>query len=77
MHMYTGAALRLLDSILATLVPLQYMIWPPSLPERRELLMKDENGVYRSQKKEWRKRDGGSQLKFWLQIAIIGLCDWL
>lgn len=77
MHMQTGAALRLLDSILAALVPLQYMIWPPSLPDRRELLIKDEYGVYRSAKKEWRKREGGSQLKLWLQIAIIGLYDWL
>lgn len=76
-HMYTGAALRLLDSVFAAFVPLQYMIWPPSLPDRRELLEKDEYGVYRSKKKEWRKRDGGSQLKLWLQLAIIGLFDWL
>jgi hypothetical protein len=76
-YMHTGAALRLLDVILAALVPLRYMVFPPSLPDRRELLVKDAHGVYRSRKKHWTKRDGGSRTKLLLQIAIIALFDWL
>lgn len=76
-YMHTGAALRLLDIVLAALVPLRYMVFPPSLPDRRELLVKDEHGVYRSRKKHWTKRDGGSRVKLLLQITIIGLFDWL
>lgn len=77
MYMHTGAALRLLDIILAALVPLRYMVFPPSLPDRQDLLVKDSHGVYRSQKKEWTRRDGGSNTKLLLQIAIIVLFDWL
>jgi hypothetical protein len=76
-YMHTGAALRLLDIVLATLVPLRYMVFPPSLPDRRELLVKGTDGVYRSRRKHWNKRDGGSNVKLLLQIAIIGLFDWL
>lgn len=76
-YMHTGAALRMLDVIFGVLVPLRYMISPPSLPNRRELLVEDEHGVLRSRKKAWTKRDGASKSKLLLQVAIIALFDWL
>ncbi|GAB7358914.1 hypothetical protein MBLNU230_g4134t1 [Neophaeotheca triangularis] len=78
-HMYTGAALKLIDLVLAAAVPIRYMAFPPSIPERRGLLVKDAKGIYRSGKKEWRKRDGkaGFKLKLLLQVVVILLFDWL
>lgn len=75
--MYTGAALRLLDIVLGAYVPLRYMATPPDVPGRRELLEKDDGGVFRSRQKGWVRRDGGSAVKLPLQIAIILLFDWL
>jgi hypothetical protein len=77
MHMHTGATLRLVDLILASIVPVRYMMFPPSLPGRQELLEKDEHGVNRSRKKGWTKRDGGSSIKLMLQLAVIVVFDWL
>jgi hypothetical protein len=76
-YMYTGVALRLVDLLMAASIPIRYMIFPPSQPEREELLEKDMYGVYRSRKKEWTRRVGGFDMKLPLQIAIIVLFDWL
>lgn len=76
-YLYTGAALRLVDVVLAASVPVRYMMFPPTVPERRELLKEDESGVFRAKKSGWTKRDGGSQIKLPLQIAIMLLFDWL
>lgn len=76
-YMYTGAALRLLDIVLAAYVPVRYMMFPPTVPERRELLKKDGTGILRAQKSGWTKRDGGSGIKLPLQIAIVLLFDWI
>lgn len=75
--MYTGAALRLVDLLLSASVPLRYMASPPDAPDRRELLEKDDSGVFRSRKTSWMRRDGGSVVKLPLQVAIIPLFDWL
>lgn len=76
-HMHTGAALRLLDLVLASVVPVRYMMFPPSLPDRQALLEKDAHGVNRSRKKGWARRDGGSKIGLMLQLAIIVVFDWL
>lgn len=76
-HMHTGAALRLIDLALASIVPVRYMIFPPSLPDRQALLEKDAHGVSRSQKKAWTRRDGGSKISLMLQLAVILVFDWL
>lgn len=76
-YLYTGAALRLVEIVLAASVPVRYMLFPPTVPERRELLEKDEMGVFRSRKSGWTIRSGGSKIKLPLQIAIVVLFDWL
>lgn len=73
----TGAALRMLDVIMAAIVPVKYMMFPPSDPERRDLLERDANGVFRSRKKSWMKRSGGVNVKLPLQVAIVVLLELL
>jgi hypothetical protein len=76
-HMHTGAALILIELVLAAAVPVRYMMFPPSLPDRQVLLEKDVHGVNRTRKKGWTKRDGGSNVKLLLQVAVIVVFDWL
>lgn len=76
-HMHTGAALKLVELVLATIVPVRYMVFPPSLPDRQTLLEKDADNVSRSRKKGWTKRDGGFSIKLMLQLAVIVVFDWL
>jgi hypothetical protein len=76
-HMHTGAALRLVDLVLGSIVPVRYMMFPPSVPERQALLEKDTYGVNRSRKKGWTRRDGGSKISLMLHLAVIVVFDWL
>ena len=76
-HMHTGATLTLMELVLAAAVPVRYMMFPPSLPERQALLEKDADNVNRSRKKGWTRRDGGSTVKLLLQVAVIVVFDWL
>jgi len=76
-HMHTEATLMLIELALAAAVPVRYMMFPPSLPERQALLEKDADNVNRSRKKGWTKREGGSGVKLLLQVAVIVLFDWL
>jgi hypothetical protein len=75
-HMHTGATLMLIELVLAAIVPVRYMVFPPSLPDRQALLEKDADNVNRSRKKGWMKRDGGSGVKLLLQAAVIVVFDW-
>jgi hypothetical protein len=75
-HMHTGATLMLIELVLAAIVPVRYMMFPPSLPDRQALLEKDADNVNRSRKKGWMKRDGGSGVKLLLQAAVIVVFDW-
>ena len=76
-HVHTGAALILIELVLAAAVPVRYMMFPPSLPNRQALLERDAHGVNRSLKKGWTKRNGGSNVKLLLQVAVIVVFDWL
>jgi hypothetical protein len=76
-QMHTGATLMLVELALAAIVPVRYMMFPPSLPDREALLEKDADNVNRSRKKGWTKRDGGIGVKLLLQVAVIVVFDWL
>ncbi|KAF9894933.1 hypothetical protein FE257_004555 [Aspergillus nanangensis] len=43
-----GAVTFFFSAVTNLAVPIQYMIWPPTTPERRHLLNKDPDGVYRA-----------------------------
>lgn len=46
-----AALVFLFSSVMKLSIPVQYMAWPPTVPERRELLKKDADGVYRADRK--------------------------
>jgi hypothetical protein len=76
-YMYTAAAVKLIDIIWGTVVPVRYMIHPPTVPKREQLLEKDKAGVCHSRCKQWNKREGAFSMKLPLQLFVIILFDWL
>ncbi|KAF2166946.1 glycosyltransferase family 2 protein [Zasmidium cellare ATCC 36951] len=78
-YIHTAAILRLVEIFCATATPVRYMLFPPSVRERREYLVKDERtGVYRSRRKTWVKREGG--VVSWRELVEVGVVfvgDWL
>jgi hypothetical protein len=73
----TGAAVRLVECLYKVSVPLRYMAFPPSVPERRELLEKDALGVYRPRRKY---RLQVSRRITWLdmaELATMFVLDWM
>lgn len=75
-YVFTGAILRLLDIFTSALIPVSYMIWPPTVPERRNLLQKDNDGVYRAKNKDFVIREAGITWKDALEVLVILTCDW-
>lgn len=73
----TGVLVWLLECIFKMSIPLRYMIWPPSIPDRKELLEKDEFGI--SRPKNLRRQAGGNVEISWLdilQVALVLYVDW-
>lgn len=86
---YTPAAIIEVQIILQMALPLQYMTWPPTTPERRQLMEQDILGNYRPKSvyenveevkvsRDLPRRKG---IRYsWLQIlnlALILLIDWV
>lgn len=71
----TGALLKLIQCIYHASVPLYYMLFPPTVPERGELLVKDADDVNRPKMKELRP-DNGLRWNDVLDILVIYFCDW-
>jgi hypothetical protein len=44
---YTAAVIIQVQIIMQMILPVQYMIWPPTSPERRDLMLEDDSGVRR------------------------------
>ena len=76
-YLFTGAVLRLIDIVWAAHVPVRYMMFPPTVPERRVLLEIDDKGLYHARNKGWKKRDGGFPYKLCVQVVITLLLDWI
>ena len=66
---FPGLWVKLLRSISNVSVPLRYMIWPPTVPERADLLEEDEDGVKRP-RKAW-DRSGGGNEAWWIGTVIV------
>lgn len=74
--MCTGVVVRLLECIFKASVPLRYMAFPPTVPERRELMQQDSLGVFRP-KCKYNKIV--SRRFTWLDILEVGtilMMDW-
>ena len=73
----TGAVVRLVESVFKVSVPLRYMVFPPTVAERRDLLEKDELGVYRPKNKYRLKV---SRRITWVDVAEVATLlalDWM
>ena len=42
-----GILIKITDAVWKATVPLRYMLWPPTVPERRRLMAQDEKGLWR------------------------------
>ena len=74
----TGALLKLVQAIYHASVPVCYMLFPPTVPEREELLVKGHDGLRRPRIKVEHNLRPDNSLKWYdvLDIAIICFCDW-
>lgn len=68
---HVGATLRLLACAISALVPIRYMIIPPTVPEQGGLCAQDEHGIYHPLKMGWLKRDTGLPWKEVLELLVI------
>lgn len=65
---FPGAMVTLLSCVLKASVPLCYMIRPPTVPERGQLVKEDEAGVERPTK-DWQGEAGGGSMR-WLCLSL-------
>ena len=74
----TGALLKLIQCIYHASVPVFYMLLPPTVPERGELLVKDADGVNRPKLRiaQGLRPDNGLKWNDVLDILVIYFCDW-
>ena len=74
----TGALLKLIQCIYHASVPVYYMLLPPTVPERGELLVKDADGANRPRLRiaQGLRPDNGLKWNDVLDMLVICLCDW-
>ena len=73
---FPGIMLKLLGCVWKVLVPVRYMMWPPTVPEWHELVEEDEMGVKRP-KKGWEKDVVGNGV-WWIGLSVCELyVTWL
>lgn len=75
--LFTGAVLRSLEMVSSFSVPVLYIIFPPTVPARRDMLEKGANGVYRPRKRAGIKRRWMPRVRLILEIFVILAFDWL
>ena len=74
--LFPGPMVKLLACIWKVLVPVRYMIWSPTVPDRNELVEEDEMGVKRP-RKDWEKEVVGNGI-WWTSLTACELCViWL
>ena len=73
-----GVMIKVMDATWKATVPLRYMLRPPSVPERRELMAWDEKGVWRPiQDGQGSSGSAGRQWWAWIdiwEIVVISMC---
>ena len=71
-----GAMYRFFEVVCSSSVPMLYMLQPPTVPEREDLLSTDGRGIRRPKQKNWRERDVVVPWREVSELAIILLMDW-
>ncbi|KAL8870821.1 MAG: hypothetical protein Q9174_003221 [Haloplaca sp. 1 TL-2023] len=72
----TGALLKLLQCIHHFAVPVYYMLFPPTVPERYELVSPDEKGIDRPRNTKAKLSENGLMWFELVDLLIIYLNDW-
>ena len=71
---FPGVMARLLESVLRIWMVVHYMLFPPTVPEPRELLERDTAGVYRRKKRVRPTANNAigmnNVLEFWVLILF-------
>ena len=73
---FIGALLKLLDAILKAAVPLWYMLCPPTVPEREELMETDEKGLRRPKIRRALNSQGEDRGWPWMDVLEVGFVCW-
>lgn len=73
---FIGALLKLLDAILKAAVPLWYMLYPPTVPEREELMETDEKGLRRPKNRRGLNFRGEDRGWLWMDVLEVGFVCW-
>ena len=74
--LFPGAMIKLLGCVWKVLVPVRYMVWPPTVPDRNELVEEDGIGVKRP-RKGWEEGVVGNGL-WWTGLSVCEVCMiWL
>ena len=74
----TGPLLKLIQCICHASFPVYYMLLPPTVPERGDLLVKDAEGVNRPKMRaaQGPRPDNWLTWNDVLDILVIYFCDW-
>lgn len=75
MYLFTHAfwpPMLWLVALTASLTPLRYAIWPPNMPDREELLVRDSKTGIARPKEEWKKKRY-SKKTFWHELQLSGI----
>lgn len=74
---FIGALFKLLEAAIKTCVPLQYMLFPPTAPDRDDLLYVDKEGVRRPKKNRKSRERKGWWLTWTDACECLVLFFWL
>lgn len=76
-YRHTGAVVRLVEVLFAMFVPVRYMIWPLTVRQGEETVLKPCDVSCRADHKYWMRREGS--ILVWQDIVEIGIIvafDW-
>lgn len=72
---FPGAMLKLLDAVAKAAVPLWYMLYPPTVPDREQLIEPDEHdGVRRPRKRTKAVQPGRGRDMAWPWTDVWEMC---
>jgi hypothetical protein len=74
---HTGAVVRLVEVVFAMFVPVRYMIWPPTVTQAEETVLKTSRENCRADHRYWMRREG--TILSWqdiVEIVVIVTYDW-
>lgn len=74
---FTGAGVKLVELVWSAAAPVRYMLFPPTVSPREELLKKEDRGLNVPISPSWRKRSGRLPMSVAIEALIITVFDWM